>query len=325
MSKIATYIKFILPIIFAAYLLNGITPYFYAGSDDSILGSDPDVIKKYSEFKEASKQHIGSFPFRVDLIVPVTSFVGYDVSFEVSKVDAQFKYKLGLHSAILNWREIIVYNTLFFIVYISILILYPSTLPKLRETSNEKEPVDDASIIKPSSSIEEIFNHDIKSSYSSVEKMRSNSIVLLLSGLTLSVLGVFVFYNTVPDYSIREVTDIGTSYFIMSILRPVCMLIFIESIAWFLLRQYRNSMEDYKYLYRIHLKRKNYQICYYLLSEENNNIDANMIVQTLLNEDISGKLLSGETTESLETKKIKEENNTVSKMSSFIKDSNKNL
>ena len=54
--------------------------------------------------------------------------------------------------------------------------------------------------------------------------------------------------------------DIWT-YLTFSI-RPAGALIFIEAIAWFLLRQYRALIEDYKIFHRMYLKRANYLIAY---------------------------------------------------------------
>src|SRR5262249_54823982 len=43
-------------------------------------------------------------------------------------------------------------------------------------------------------------------------------------------------------------------------LRPTGMLIFMEGIAWFLLRQYRVLIEEYKAFLRVYLKRSSYLI-----------------------------------------------------------------
>jgi hypothetical protein len=86
------------------------------------------------------------------------------------------------------------------------------------------------------------------------------------------------------------------------------MLIFIEAIAWFLLRQYRALIEDYKSFYRCYMRRANY---FAALKISNGNKDEklfSLIVKTFLTEDLTGRLKKEETTENLEGQRLIDKN-----------------
>jgi hypothetical protein len=81
--------------------------------------------------------------------------------------------------------------------------------------------------------------------------------------------------------------------------RYVIIFIFMETIAWFLLRQYRALIEDYKYFYRIYLKRLNYLNSYSMLKGRNLSEAAETLVSaSMLQEDLSGRMRKGEELES---------------------------
>jgi hypothetical protein len=92
-------------------------------------------------------------------------------------------------------------------------------------------------------------------------------------------------------------------------LRPFGILIFIESIAWFLLRQYRAMMEDYKVFYRGYLRRTNYLTAFKILRGAPAPDGTTLaFVAALLGEDLSGRLKRDETTEGLEALKSSDPN-----------------
>jgi tetratricopeptide (TPR) repeat protein len=90
-------------------------------------------------------------------------------------------------------------------------------------------------------------------------------------------------------------------------LRPFGMLIFVEGIAWFLLRQYRNLIEDYKSFVRIYLKRSNYLIAFRAAPTAQAGSPLADVIKGLLNEDLTGRLAKDETTEALEARKDREQ------------------
>jgi hypothetical protein len=87
-------------------------------------------------------------------------------------------------------------------------------------------------------------------------------------------------------------------------LRPTGMLIFMEGIAWFLLRQYRVLIGEYKSFLRIYLKRSSYLIAWKAASSGGDKqLD---IAHAMIRDDMNGTLRKDETTEVLETMRLNE-------------------
>src|SRR5713101_9442117 len=82
------------------------------------------------------------------------------------------------------------------------------------------------------------------------------------------------------------------------------MLIFMEGIAWFLLRQYRVLIEEYKSFLRVYLKRSIYLIAWKAASSAADKQFA--VAQAMVSDDLSGTLNKNETTEVLETMRLSE-------------------
>jgi hypothetical protein len=104
-----------------------------------------------------------------------------------------------------------------------------------------------------------------------------------------------------------------------AVLRSAGVLLFIEAVAWFLLRQFRSLIEDYKQFTRIYLKRANYLAAFVLLSDTNAKPEARLIAAALIQEDLSGVLRSGETLEAIEKEKIDDKNPVLAIISSWLK------
>jgi len=97
------------------------------------------------------------------------------------------------------------------------------------------------------------------------------------------------------------------------------VLIFIEAIAWFLLKQYRAIIQDYKFFHKMYLKRANYLIAYRTISGKEDVSDQELIfITSLLSEDLSEKLKEGESTESLENLKSPTPNPIFSVLSNIL-------
>ncbi|MCR8667432.1 hypothetical protein NO995_07055 [Aestuariibaculum sp. M13] len=96
-------------------------------------------------------------------------------------------------------------------------------------------------------------------------KNRAN--FMLISGILMSFTAVIFFYINLPDYDFKK--NDYTSFLIKGI-RPLTILIFIESISWFLLKQYRKIISDYKYFYRIYQEKLKILELYKLTKEEKN-------------------------------------------------------
>ena len=129
----------------------------------------------------------------------------------------------------------------------------------------------------------------------------------------MAFIGVMVFYTSLPA---MEKPDI--SIYLTQSIRPTGALLFIEAIAWFLLNQYRALIEDYKSFHRMYLKRANYLISFRTLAKDSTLETRLLLVMSLLEEDFSGKLMSGETTESLETIKTVDQNPIFTLINSLV-------
>lgn len=87
-------------------------------------------------------------------------------------------------------------------------------------------------------------------------------------------------------------------------LRPTGMLIFMEGIAWFLLRQYRVLIEEYKAFLRVYLKRSSFLVAWKAASS---GVDKEfLIAQAMIGEDLSGAITKDQTTEVLEAIRVAE-------------------
>jgi hypothetical protein len=77
--------------------------------------------------------------------------------------------------------------------------------------------------------------------------------------------------------------------------RPTTIFIFLETISWYLLRQYRALVEDYKAFYRIYLRRENLLVAYVISNNHTHDkAAALLVVGSMLHEDFSGRLKQNE-------------------------------
>jgi hypothetical protein len=159
--------------------------------------------------------------------------------------------------------------------------------------------------------VEEALLIETKNAWLAARQFYGNSIYLLVSGVSTAVVSAIVFYFSIKDVPLATKDDIWP--YLLSIIRPLGMLIFIEAIAWFLLRQYRSAIEDYKAFHRIYLRRSNYFIARRALSEIFSFEKSRKLAERLLSEDLSGRLSAGQTTEAIEAMKM-DENNPVFKV-----------
>jgi len=145
---------------------------------------------------------------------------------------------------------------------------------------------------------------------------------LLAGGVIMAFVGVGVFFISLTDPVTTPTVSFGplliqpapnnapatilgfSSSQIVQSFKSTAMLIFIEAIAWFLLRQYRALIEDYKSFYRYYMRRANYLIALKLVTEPAGQSLQTRFVETLLGEELSGRLQQGQTTEGLEGQRV---------------------
>ena len=143
-------------------------------------------------------------------------------------------------------------------------------------------------------SAEELLESDVVKAEERARDVYRRSTILLSGGIVMAFVGVALFYVTLPQstagssdsqlmaerlelrylYASRLDDRAPLTYsrpsgeehpwltFASHSLRPTGMLIFMEGIAWFLLRQYRVLIEEYKSFLRVYLKRSSYLIAW---------------------------------------------------------------
>jgi hypothetical protein len=196
------------------------------------------------------------------------------------------------------------------------------TLPKPYDLPQPVVP--SAAAHSPEPSTEQYLAADVRRVLSTSEQLFSRSTLLLVSGLVMAFVGVGVFFVSLtevtglpstPAPQISEAASINAGFWFQTIgtrqliltFKSTVMLVFLEAIAWFLLRQYRALMEDYKSFYRYCMRRSNYLAAFKLATERDEKL-MGKIVDTLLAEDLTGRLKRDETTEALEGQRVIEPN-----------------
>jgi len=148
----------------------------------------------------------------------------------------------------------------------------------------------------------DLFAQEVAVAANRADALFGRSTLLLAGGIVMSFIGVSIFYVTLPDTQNEPILT-----YLSKVVRPTGVLIFVEAIAWFLLRQYRALVEDYKWFYRLYLKRANYLAALRILQKDPVRAEDAFVAISLVQEDMSGRLKKGETTESLEAIKIPED------------------
>ncbi|WP_297334784.1 hypothetical protein, partial [Flavobacterium sp.] len=125
-----------------------------------------------------------------------------------------------------------------------------------------------------------LYIDTVKAERKSIELYNRSTLMLIL-GLLIAVVGIVVFYFTLPE--INDVKD-KSNYFIL-IIRPSLILIFIQSISFYLLKQYRSLINDYKYFHEEYIQKSNIFISHQLMQNEKiNEFEEKLIIKLLSSE-----------------------------------------
>jgi hypothetical protein len=167
---------------------------------------------------------------------------------------------------------------------------------------------------------------DVQRALATSEQLFSRSTLLLVGGVVMAFIGVGVFFmslrlgdagqvmNPIVDIASiatpqtpqapQSTAGFSATDHLLFAFRSFAMLIFIEAIAWFLLRQYRSLIEDYKSFYRHYMRRANYLAAVKLSDQKQDKELYNKIIETLLAEDLTGRMNKDQTTDTLEGQKL---------------------
>ena len=201
------------------------------------------------------------------------------------------------------------YDLLFLLLsIITFLVFFLFYLPKIGFSKERDDKFDLKTLIaKKDIELEQFFFYDMIYASEKAKELYSRSTLMLVTGLVMALIGVIVFYFTLSPADEFEYK----TYLIQSI-RPTLMLLFIETVAWFLIRQYRFLIEDYKIFHKLYLKRSNLYITFKTLNKHDKEKDLDLLFCTaLLNDDLYGKISKDDTTEQLENIKLIDSNPVV--------------
>jgi hypothetical protein len=104
------------------------------------------------------------------------------------------------------------------------------------------------------------------------------SALFLVFSFFISLTGIAVFIILLPEYRLNSkfVDYLGIS------LRPILILSFFQTLAYYLLKQYRGSMHDYKFFYLENRNRKRFLLAYNLLFKKNEEKAIQLIATEIL-------------------------------------------
>ena len=141
----------------------------------------------------------------------------------------------------------------------------------LEKVEEQLEAYEDENIVK-SILFEEVVKAETRSN-----ELYNRSTLMLILGLVTATVGVVVFYITLPNY-----IDQAPSQYLPSTIRPSLILLFIQSIAFYLLRQYRSLILDYKHFYQEYTKTARIFSVYQILQRENPSDEMKRFAETVL-------------------------------------------
>ena len=129
----------------------------------------------------------------------------------------------------------------------------------------------------------------------------SRSTLLLVGGIVMSFVGIGVFWAALPSVPVTTTEPALLAYALQAI-RPLAMLFFVEAIAWFLLRQYRALMEDYKVFHRVYLRRSDLLVAFRIATSREPGPAELSLAAALIADDVSGGIAKDQTTGAIEAR-----------------------
>jgi FtsH-binding integral membrane protein len=150
------------------------------------------------------------------------------------------------------------------------------------------------------------------------DRMEKRTNTYMILGVTMGFIGMgFWFWSF--NHALSK--PMGMTEFVETAIPRITILIFIELLAGFFLRQYRIGVEDFKYFFEIEQRADWKRISYSILLA-NKDAAIGTFAASLANEALAMKLQAGESTTTLEA--LKAEGNTTLEamklMGSTVKD-----
>ncbi len=129
--------------------------------------------------------------------------------------------------------------------------------------------------------LESVLYSDVSKAEKKSLELYNRSTLMLILGLLIAVVGILIFYFTLPEFKKNQ---IASNYLALTI-RPTLLLLFIQSISFYLLRQYRSLISDYKYFHEEYLKKSKTFVIYQLMQNKNISDTEMKLIDSLLESD----------------------------------------
>lgn len=149
----------------------------------------------------------------------------------------------------------------------------------------------------------EYFSELATSSGKTANNLYSRSTSYLVTGVIVAFSGLYFFYSQMSNITL----DTGTSNSfsaVVSILPNLGILFFIEFVALFFLKQYRATMDEFRYYESIQRSREETLAILKLASQSEPGIDLFTIIEKCGIRSSPEKLADGQTTDIIESKKM---------------------
>ncbi len=186
------------------------------------------------------------------------------------------------------------------------------------EDSTSQPQPDQESDLKESQ-VETLFREVSERASFLADRMQRRTNVFMIVGVGMGFLGMWFWY-WIFSHAFTKAT--GLAEFVEIALPRITILLFIELLAGFFLRQYRIGVEDFKYFFEIEHRADWRRISYSILATAKNDAAIGALATSLACDSAPTKLAAGESTPTLEA--LKAESNVmleaIKLMSSTVRD-----
>jgi hypothetical protein len=324
-GRVVRALMVIVTLCMSLFILYQLAPFFDPNASLSRATISP-------EYRDAQSKAAAGVTKRGDKATSQFEYPASELTNAVIQVEAnggenRLEYAQSVKSIRIRPDRVILWTGTIAVLIAIFMVLLPS-ISRLREDPFEatirrvervnREAAQKEPTTTPKLTPIDLFATEVDSAARRADALFIRSTLLLAGGIIMAFIGVGIFYVTLPETK----GDQTLLLYWPKVVRPTGVLIFVEAISWFLLRQYRALVEDYKWFYRLYLKRANYLAALRILDTKNVRAEDAFVAVSLIREDYSGRLRAGETTESIETLKLPEESPITEALRAFssIKD-----
>jgi len=122
-----------------------------------------------------------------------------------------------------------------------------------------------------------LFDEVSKAEKKSLELYNRSTLMLIL-GLLVAIAGIVVFYLTLPEYN----NGIEPKNYLALTIRPALILVFVQTISFYLLKQYRSLINDFKHFHQDYSKKSRIFSIYQLIQSKELNENEEKFIEMLM-------------------------------------------